>query len=290
MGSSRLAGKVLMELGGQPMLGLLLARLQRNPMLHVVVATSDLELDDPIAEFVASRHVDVVRGSERGVLSRFGVAVDRFPCDEVVRITADCPLSDPGIVSDVIAQRRARHADYCSNTLLRTYPDGLDVEVMTSEALHAAIAEATDPAEREHVTPYLYRHPERYRLAQHLGRDRLGDERWTVDTADDIDALRAVVNRLDDPISATWPEVLSVAGRHAVVPCPYAEADHDTPIEAGRRAWRIVDSGTEVGRAELQVVAGVGRLRLDPGGRGHLDAVKRSLAADAQVRELVVED
>jgi spore coat polysaccharide biosynthesis protein SpsF len=216
MGSSRLPGKVLMELGGHPALGLLLDRLTRSGAARVVVATSIEAGDDPIEGFCEDRGVQVVRGSESDVLGRFIDALDQFPASHVVRITGDCPLVDPAVVDEVIGLHLRSAADYSTNVLPRTFPKGLDAEVVRADALRVADAEAEDPLEREHVTPFLYRRPERFRLANLRSGEDLGDERWTLDTAEDLDTLRSMVVALGARAAdAGWPEVVSVVGRRA---------------------------------------------------------------------------
>ena len=218
MGSTRLPGKVLADLGGRPVLGLVLARLARAHLDQVVVATSDRPGDDAVAALAAEAGVPVVRGPEHDVLGRFVLAVDRHPADDVVRITADCPLVDPVVVDSTLGVHRRWDADYTSNSLERTFPDGLDVEVVRSEALRAAAADAVAGDEREHVTPFFHRHPTRFRLASLEADEQLGHERWTLDTAEDLARLRAIVALLDDPVTAGWHDVLAVAGVRAGPP------------------------------------------------------------------------
>lgn len=212
MGSSRLPGKVLADLGGRPVLQLMLERLRPADVDRVVVATSDRGIDDPVAELATQLGIDVVRGPEADVLARFAIALDRFPADDVVRLTADCPLTDPALVDAALDLHRSTGADYTSNSLERTYPDGLDVEVVRTSALRAAVAEANEPEEREHVMPFVYHRPDRFRLASLETAEWLGHERWTLDTADDLDRLRSIVDGLPDPVAAAWHEVLAVAG------------------------------------------------------------------------------
>ena len=212
MGSTRLPGKVLADLGGRPVLGLMIDRLARAHVDRVVVATSDGPADDAIARLATSRGVAVVRGPESDVLERFLLALDHHPADDVVRLTADCPLIDPVIVDSAIGMHRRCGADYTSNSLERTFPDGLDVEVVRAAALRAAAAEATARDEREHVTPFLHRHPERFRLASLETDEWLGHERWTLDTPADLARLREIVAALRDPVRAGWHDVLAVAG------------------------------------------------------------------------------
>jgi spore coat polysaccharide biosynthesis protein SpsF len=213
MGSSRLPGKVLEPLAGQPVLALLLARLQPLADARLVVATSDLPQDDPVVELARAQGVAVVRGSEADVLSRFLVALEAFPAQEVVRLTADCPFLDAALVHAVRSVHHELGVDYTSNTLQRTFPDGLDVEVIAADALRAAAVEASDPDEREHVTPFVYRRPDRFRVASVELAEPLGHERWTLDSADDLADLQAMAARLDDPVTASWQDVLRATGR-----------------------------------------------------------------------------
>ena len=218
-GSTRLPGKVLRELGGVPMLEFMLRRLETlgdhlDDTVTVVVATSDLDRDDPIVDIAERCGVPVVRGSERDVLARFATAVAHFPAPVVVRLTADCPLTDPAIVAAVVQRHRATSADYTSNVLPRSFPKGLDVEVIATDALLAADRDAVDAAEREHVTPFVYRRPERFRLANLDSGVDAGDERWTVDTAEDLEWVRSMVATAGDP-RVGWQTLLAQVGRRA---------------------------------------------------------------------------
>lgn len=216
-GSTRLPGKVLQELDGVTMLEFMLRRLTSLRVDHLVVATSLLERDDAVAEIAYACHVTVVRGSEADVLDRFRSALDTYPSDHVIRLTADCPLSDPRMIEAVLAHHIATNADYTSNVLPRSFPKGLDVEVCRSSALRVAAAEAVDVVEREHVTPFLYRRPERFALANWSSGLDLGNERWTVDTPDDMEFIREVVSRVGDR-HATWEQMLAVVGRTSIAP------------------------------------------------------------------------
>jgi spore coat polysaccharide biosynthesis protein SpsF len=216
MGSSRLPGKVLKDVGGRPMLLYMLERLAPLRVDELVVATTDLDRDSPVADAAAAAGRPVVRGSEQDVLARFGACLDRHPADTVVRLTADCPLADPALVEAVVDLHMARGADYTCNVLPRTFPKGLDVEVMSAGSLRTAAAEARDQPEREHVTPFLYRHPERFRLANLRSGDDLGDERWTVDTADDLEFVRRVVEDFGGRTDFGWRDVLTAVGRKPV--------------------------------------------------------------------------
>lgn len=217
MGSSRLPGKVLADLGGRPLLAFMLDRLAPLPM-DVVVATSDLAQDDPVARVAERAGAAVVRGSEKDVLARYALVLDRYHPDAIVRLTADCPLVDPALVEQALAVHVGTGAAYVSNTLVRTFPDGLDVEVVTTAALRAAATEAVDPAEREHVTPFVYRRPGRFSLRSFRTDELAGEERWTVDTAADLDFVRATVERLGGAGPWDWRAVLDVTGRRCPPP------------------------------------------------------------------------
>ena len=194
MGSTRLPGKVLQEIGGQPMLAHVVARCRRAETLdEVVVATTAEPEDDALASLCAERGWPCARGSAHDVLDRYVRAARQFGADVVVRVTSDCPLMEPEVLNRVVRMHRDTGADYASNTLApRTFPRGLDVEALTTEALERAGREDRDPAWREHVTPYVYRHPERFRLAAVVDDADHANERWTVDTLEDMQFVRTV--------------------------------------------------------------------------------------------------
>jgi spore coat polysaccharide biosynthesis protein SpsF len=212
VGSSRLPGKVLADVGGRTMLARVVRRVRRARRLDIViVATSIADRDDAIVAEARRLAAPVFRGDELDVLDRFWQAASHFGLDVVVRITSDCPLIDPGLIDSVIEDfLKARPTvDYASNTLERTYPRGLDVAVMRQEALQQAWEEATEPHERAHVTPFLREHPERFRLQSVIG-GRGSEQRWTVDTEEDLEFVRAVYRELGDEDTASWREVLAL--------------------------------------------------------------------------------
>ena len=199
MSSTRLPGKVLASVAGAPMILRQMERLRRARRLdRIVVATSTETGDDELAQVLTAAGVPVHRGDLQDVLGRFIGALDAFgPAETVVRLTADCPLADPGVLDATIARFYETDADYASNVAEpRTFPKGLDIQVMRSQALRAAAAETTDPYDREHVTPFLYRHPDRFKLASHAQEVQEGEVRWTVDRPDDLDFVRAVYDAL----------------------------------------------------------------------------------------------
>ena len=208
MGSTRLPGKVMADIGGKPMLARVVERTQRAKTLDEVwVATSDSAKDDPIADWCAQNGVPCARGSEDDVLARYAQAAAESEADTVVRITSDCPMIDPGLIDEMVETFRAVTCAYCSNTLARSWPDGLDVEVFERRALDLANEEATEPEARAHVTLYIYRRPRQFLLFSPGGPDR-GEVRWTVDTQADLDLVRAMVAELGEDF--TWTEALAL--------------------------------------------------------------------------------
>jgi spore coat polysaccharide biosynthesis protein SpsF len=181
---------------------------------EVVVATTRLAADDAIAALAGESGWALWRGSETDLLERYLDAAQANAADVVVRITSDCPLIDPELVDDVVRALSATGADYASNTLEpRTYPRGLDVEAMTTAALQRASTEDTDPTWREHATPYMYRHPELFRLTRVASPDDHSDHRWCVDTSDDLDLAKRIYDVMPSERFG-WREVLDVVLAH----------------------------------------------------------------------------
>lgn len=199
MTSTRLPGKVMKEVMGKPLLEYQIERLRRvNLVDEIVVATTINSTDQPIVDLCERLKVSCFRGSENDVLARYYEAATMFGVDVVARVTSDCPVIDPTVVTQVIryCHDHQDSYDYVSNGLLRTYPRGMDVEVFSYRALREAYIEATDEPEREHVTPFIYRRPKRYRLANVAFRENMSHHRWTVDTPDDFDLVRRIIEAL----------------------------------------------------------------------------------------------
>jgi spore coat polysaccharide biosynthesis protein SpsF (cytidylyltransferase family) len=199
LASTRLPGKALLDLAGRPMLTHVLARAAAVPGVDRVVLATTVSPDDvALADLARAAGFACVRGSVDDVLDRFHAALAAHPAAAVVRITADCPLLDPEVSGRVVSEyrRRAGELDYVSNVHPPTYPDGLDTEVIGASALERAWREASPGSDREHVTPYVWGRPERFRLANVCGAEDLSGYRWTVDDARDLDFVRAVYRRL----------------------------------------------------------------------------------------------
>lgn len=187
MSSTRLPGKVMKPILGRPMLARQVERLRRCAALdELVVATSDQPDDAPIAALCAQDGVACFRGSLADVLDRFTRCAREHGADHVVRLTGDCPLTDPAMVDELVRFYLAGDFDYAANCRPPTLPDGLDAEVFTAAALEEAWREARDPFEREHVVPYIIRRPERFRMGNWAWPEDLSGLRWTVDEPEDL--------------------------------------------------------------------------------------------------------
>ncbi len=195
LGATRLPGKTLADIAGHPMLAHVASRAQAIPRVtEVVIATSTKPADDTIVRFAHNAGIPCVRGSEEDVLDRFRLAAAERDADVIVRVTADCPLLDPEVAGLVVDEylRRQGEIDYVSNVHPPTYPDGLDTEVFSRDALEAACRQASEAADREHVTSYIWSHPESFRLDNVRYARDLSAHRWTVDTEADLAFVRAV--------------------------------------------------------------------------------------------------
>jgi spore coat polysaccharide biosynthesis protein SpsF len=196
MGSTRLPGKVLADIGGHPMLWHVLQRTRAASSVNqAMIATTTEPADDVLVAFCEEHGVDCFRGEEKDVLDRYYKAAWESKADVIVRITSDCPMIDPEIVDKTVTAFLAERPDYASNSSVRTYPRGLDTEVMTFAALQTAWKEAHHPYQRAHVTPYIYENPTRFRILSVTGENDHSSYRWTVDTQDDLDFVRTVYSR-----------------------------------------------------------------------------------------------
>ena len=211
MGSTRLPGKVLKDLGGETVLARVVNRTRRATLLdNVVVATSVLPADDAIAEECESLKVACFRGDEVDVLDRYYRAAQKFGADAVVRITADCPLIDWELIDATIRSNLEQKADYATNALVLTYPRGLDVEVFTVDALERAWSAAKEEHQRIHVTPYLYETPDLFKVISVADETDHSKYRWTLDTTEDLEMIRAVYKHFANRDSFRWNEVLDL--------------------------------------------------------------------------------
>lgn len=210
MGSSRLPGKVLKPIAGRPMIDVLLSRLARSKLVDkIVVATTDTVKDDALADCVNGLGFEVVRGSETDVLDRYVKAAKETYADVLVRITGDCPLVDADLVDRCVQGYLESNVDYFSNIEPPTFPDGLDIEVFSAEALLKSALATSDSYDHEHVTPYL-RRSDQVTRANHFNGEDLSHLRWTVDEPADYEVISAIFGQFEDPIEFTWSDVLDL--------------------------------------------------------------------------------
>lgn len=272
MSSSRLPGKVLLEIAGKPMIQHVIERTKRALTLDAVaIATTTDPSDDPVAAFAVSTGIPVTRGSLHDVLDRYYQAAKIHEADVIVRITADCPLIDPDVIDQtvrLVTDHSALMTDFACNRLpppfSRTFPIGLDVEVCTFAALERAWKESTETFHREHVMPYLYEgtvferntqqsssvscfvfrglSPRNFRIAQLHHTPDYGSLRWTVDTPEDLAFIREIFARLDGnpkkggKADFTWYDVLSIVQENPELAEINAGIRHKTMTETDHRA------------------------------------------------------
>lgn len=199
MGSTRLPGKVLMKILERPLLLLMVERVRRARTIdQIVIATTTGAEDDELASAAASWGLPVFRGNRDDVLDRYYQAAVRHDSAVVVRVTGDCPCIDPGVIDETVAfylANRDRY-DYVANTNPPTYPDGMDTEVLPFSILEQAWNEARLPSEREHVTSYVRKRPEQFRIGNVVAADNRSDLRLTVDEPSDLEVMRRIFERL----------------------------------------------------------------------------------------------
>lgn len=230
MASSRLPGKVLADLGGRPVLAWVVRRTQRAKGIdQVVVATSVAADDAVIAAFCKEQGYACTRGELHDVLDRYVRAAHEYDADVVVRLTGDCPLIDPEMLDENLHTflEADPPLDFAANRLPgdRTIPIGLDTEFCTVAALETAWREAQEPHQREHVMPYFYEHPQRFRLLHIKHSPNYGHFRWTVDTPEDLELLRQVVAQFEDD-RFSWKDVLELFERRPELAQINANVEH----------------------------------------------------------------
>jgi spore coat polysaccharide biosynthesis protein SpsF len=230
MASSRLPGKILADIAGQPMLQRVFIRTSRSASVsQTLFATTTDSSDDPVAEYCDFSGIPFMRGSQFDVLDRYYQAAKGAKADVVVRITADCPIIDPALIDDVVNTLLEDEYDFVCNRLPppwhRTYPIGLDVEACTFKVLAKAWKSAKEPQHREHAMPYFYEgvelsavsrqrsegvSPRGFKVAMLNHTTDFGDYRWTVDTPEDLEFMRQVYAHFEGLDDFTWKEVLDL--------------------------------------------------------------------------------
>ncbi len=199
MGSTRLPGKVMMEICGKAVLLHIIDRLKACKLIDkIVIATTLHDKDDVIFDAVTNydNNIGLFRGSEENVLERYYLAAKKSNADVVVRVTSDDPLIDPSVIDDLIGEFMNDDCDYVSNSLNKTFPLGLDAEVFSFNALEKAYHNASHAYEREHVTPYIIENSDIFKLLNVANDIDLSHLRWTLDTMNDFEFISAVYKRI----------------------------------------------------------------------------------------------
>lgn len=208
MGSTRFPGKVMKSIDSIPMIELLFKRLEKAQKVDkVVLATTNLAKDDSLASHISELGFSVFRGDEKDVLDRYYQCAKEVGADHVIRITGDCPLVDPNLVDDAISIYLESEVDYITNGNPPTYPDGMDIEIMSFDALKKAWDEATREFDREHVTPYL-RESGKFKTYNISHTENLSHLRWTVDEKEDFEIVEKVFLHFSPDIYFSWQDVL----------------------------------------------------------------------------------
>lgn len=192
MGSSRFPGKVMQPLLSKPMLTHQIRSLKKLE-IPIVIATSNENLDTCIEDISNTNDLPCVRGSEADVFHRFSQVIQRYPAMNYIRITADCPLISPAIIQRLVKLHSLLNVDYCSNTLIRSFPDGLDVEIFTHQAFSRLSEIKLTSYQKEHVTPGFYENKGMFSVANLLEEENLGDWRWTIDYPSDLHWLKSLL-------------------------------------------------------------------------------------------------
>lgn len=212
IGSTRLPGKVLKPLCGKSVLAHVITRLKKVPSIdNIVIATTTLDEDNAIVDEALANDAFYYRGSKENVLSRYYEAAREYKADVIIRVTSDCPLIDPGITEEIIQGFLKTDADYMSNKTTPTFPRGLDTEVFTKQALETCFQRSYNNIHTEHVTPYIYLHPDQFSIAEYKWPIDYSDYRWTLDTVEDYKLITEIYNHLYQSGEIfDWKEVIAL--------------------------------------------------------------------------------
>ena len=211
-GSTRLPNKIFKELSGRPVLWHVIERLKHSKLIdEIIIATTDLSDDDAVEKFCIENDIKFYRGSSDNVLSRYYNAAKKSGAGTVIRITSDCPVIDPALIDDMISMYQQSGVDYLSNSIERTFPRGLDAEIFSFKALEKAFNNAGKQYELEHVTPYIYQHPEAFSLKSYVNGTDYSFHRWTLDTDEDFNLITEIYKSLyKEGEIFYWEEVLKL--------------------------------------------------------------------------------
>ncbi|MEL0114683.1 MAG: aminotransferase class III-fold pyridoxal phosphate-dependent enzyme [Gammaproteobacteria bacterium] len=249
LGSMRLPNKVLATVSGKPMIELLLKRLsQSNEIDKIIVLTTVNIKDDTLQNQVEALGFECFRGSEDNVLNRYYEASIKYQADVILRITGDCPLVDANLVDVCVQKYRTLNVDYLSNLDPATYPDGLDIEVFSRNALERCNIEATSSFDKEHVTSYI-RNSSFFKKAHIKNKENLSNLRWTVDESEDLIVIRNIFEHFAPDIFFDWKKVLKLEKLNPSIFMDNKELKNNEGLELGsgqklyKRAKKVIPGG-----------------------------------------------
>lgn len=250
MRSTRLPGKVLREVNGKSLIEILLHRISKAKRVDkIVLATGNTSHNDVLATRVESLGYEVFRGNEDNVLDRYYQAAKTYHAATIVRITGDCPIIDPNIIDQVIDLHQGARVDYASNTIPPTFPDGLDTEVFSFEALEEAWKNAVTNYDKEHVTPFI-KSSNQFRRQNFPNEVDLSAERWTVDEPEDLEVIQGILTHFAPNLDFSWTEVLELKRSHPKKFLANKGIKRNEGAEMGagqklyKRAKKIIPGGT----------------------------------------------
>jgi len=215
MNSTRLPGKVLLDIEGMPLIQRVIDRVSCSNVSKLVVATTESAQDDNLVEWCKKNSILYFRGSENNVLGRYYECAKFHNADVIVRVTSDDPFKDPFVINEAIDVLINGQYDYVSNTILPTFPEGVDIEVFTFNALERCFNEATLDSEKEHVTPYIWKNNISFSLSNITYERNLSSLRWTVDYKEDLDFSRALYRHLKHKKCFAMKDVLNILDKHS---------------------------------------------------------------------------
>jgi len=196
-GSTRLPNKIFKLIEGKPLIWHITERVKQAKLVDtVIIATTTNPVDDSVEQWCKENSVAIYRGSENDVLNRYYMAALEFKADVVIRITCDDPFKDPGVIDETVNYFLTHQFDFASNNNPPTFPEGLDVEVMSFKTLETMEQNAATDFEREHVTQYVYKNPEKFSVGNYPFERNLSRLRWTIDTEKDLEMARVVYSKL----------------------------------------------------------------------------------------------
>ena len=209
--SQRLSRKVLRKILGRPMIWYILRRIKESEnVAQVILATTKNKEDDVLADIAKKNKTLVFRGDDLDVLNRYYECAKKYNADPIIRITGDCPLIDSFLVDEMIDFYCKNNYDYVSNTIIPTYPDGLDVEIFSFKTLEFTVNNAKKKSEREHVTAYIKNNPQKFRLFNYKNENDLSNYRWTVDEEEDLLFVRKIYSKMKPIVVFKYQKILEL--------------------------------------------------------------------------------